>query len=150
MARVRDDRERRVLRREHEIQLEDRSSISPRTQAGRAYLALFLWNTFGLMAVLIVACLVGYLVAQAIGLWLPRSVWSSHVLPAMLIAASGLGSVYGIWLPVVQRLTRPVHLAQERCIACGYRLQGLTREDDGCVVCPECGAAWRLDPNPDA
>ena len=28
------------------------------------------------------------------------------------------------------------------CPGCAYRLTGLAREDDGCVVCPECGAAW--------
>ena len=28
--------------------------------------------------------------------------------------------------------------------ACGYCLSGLVVETDGCTVCPECGAAWRL------
>ncbi|MEZ6243093.1 MAG: hypothetical protein R3B57_08625 [Phycisphaerales bacterium] len=35
------------------------------------------------------------------------------------------------------------------CASCGYSLGGLTPEHDGCVVCPECRAAWRLE-NPDA
>lgn len=30
------------------------------------------------------------------------------------------------------------------CAACGYCLSGLVVETDGCTVCPECGAAWRL------
>lgn len=29
------------------------------------------------------------------------------------------------------------------CGGCGYRLTGLERAHDHCVVCPECGAAWR-------
>jgi hypothetical protein len=29
------------------------------------------------------------------------------------------------------------------CPACGYPLTGAAIEDDGCRVCPECGAAWR-------
>lgn len=30
-----------------------------------------------------------------------------------------------------------------RCPACGYGLDELLPEQDDCVVCPECGAAWR-------
>ncbi len=30
------------------------------------------------------------------------------------------------------------------CSSCWYDLSGQTPEDDGCVVCPECGAAWRM------
>lgn len=30
------------------------------------------------------------------------------------------------------------------CRACGHSLSGLTAEADGCDVCPECGAAWRV------
>lgn len=32
-----------------------------------------------------------------------------------------------------------------RCGSCLYELQGQIPESDGCVVCPECGGAWRLD-----
>lgn len=30
------------------------------------------------------------------------------------------------------------------CPSCGYELRGLPTEEDGCTVCPECGAAWRV------
>lgn len=30
------------------------------------------------------------------------------------------------------------------CPQCGYDLGSLRPEADGCTVCPECGAAWRL------
>ncbi len=33
---------------------------------------------------------------------------------------------------------------QGQCRACRFPLEGLPVEDDGCVVCPECGAAWRV------
>ena len=36
-------------------------------------------------------------------------------------------------------------LAIGRCANCGYVLQGLKQDDDGCAVCPECGAAWRAE-----
>lgn len=29
------------------------------------------------------------------------------------------------------------------CRACGYDMDGLGVDGDGCRVCPECGAAWR-------
>lgn len=30
------------------------------------------------------------------------------------------------------------------CPSCRYDLAGLSPEGDGCVVCPECGAAWKV------
>lgn len=35
-------------------------------------------------------------------------------------------------------------VAQSLCGSCGYSLQGLGEAADGCRVCPECGAAWRV------
>ncbi len=35
-------------------------------------------------------------------------------------------------------------LEERRCASCGHDLAGCTPEADGCTVCPECGAAWRL------
>ncbi|MCL4742688.1 MAG: hypothetical protein KJZ54_10850 [Phycisphaerales bacterium] len=31
------------------------------------------------------------------------------------------------------------------CASCDYPLAGVPEAPDGCVVCPECGAAWRRD-----
>ena len=31
------------------------------------------------------------------------------------------------------------------CLACLYDLSGLEPEPDGCTVCPECGAGWKLE-----
>ncbi len=35
-------------------------------------------------------------------------------------------------------------LGRGACAACGYALEGVLAEQDGCAVCPECGAAWKL------
>ncbi|MEX2219226.1 MAG: hypothetical protein WD749_10765 [Phycisphaerales bacterium] len=35
-------------------------------------------------------------------------------------------------------------LSEGLCPACGYSLRGVPDQPDGCRVCPECGAAWRL------
>jgi hypothetical protein len=37
-------------------------------------------------------------------------------------------------------------LSKHRCPACAFDLRGLTADPDGCTICPECGAAWRLPP----
>ncbi len=36
-------------------------------------------------------------------------------------------------------------VAHRRCGACGYDLASADPEPDGCVACPECGAAWHQD-----
>lgn len=36
-------------------------------------------------------------------------------------------------------------VAEGVCGACAYSLQDLATEADGCLVCPECGAAWRAE-----
>lgn len=38
-----------------------------------------------------------------------------------------------------------IHLDHGHCAACGYSLSDLNPEADGCLVCPECNAAWRRD-----
>lgn len=37
-------------------------------------------------------------------------------------------------------------VAVSRCASCGYNLKELPLADDGCTICPECGAAWMLQP----
>ncbi len=58
--------------------------------------------------------------------------------PAVLLAMLLVGRRH------VRRLFVPVMLKHACCPSCGHTLTGLTPEDDGCVVCPECGAAWRM------
>ena len=42
------------------------------------------------------------------------------------------------------RMWAPFYLSLGRCASCGYDLSHHHPEADGCSVCPECGAAWRL------
>jgi hypothetical protein len=39
---------------------------------------------------------------------------------------------------------RASFLAERRCPSCSYPLGELVEEGDGCTVCPECGAAWKV------
>jgi hypothetical protein len=36
------------------------------------------------------------------------------------------------------------HAAAGVCHACAYDIARCERDDDGCIVCPECGLAWRF------
>jgi hypothetical protein len=75
---------------------------------------------------------------------LPRHAFEG--LPRGLAVAGLLAGVAGIaWWAASRRLTRRrARLAVKAgfCGSCGYDLERLEREADGCVVCPECAAAW--------
>lgn len=104
---------------------------------------------------------------------------AAHVPFLLAILAMGsaplLFAVFGIartsyWTPVLFGMaipalfyfrTRAIHrgmadtlrttlLAEGHCASCGYSMRGLAPQADGCTPCPECGAAWRLDPGPRA
>ena len=38
-----------------------------------------------------------------------------------------------------------IHLQHGKCAGCGYALRDLPTEDDACIVCPECSAAWKAE-----
>ncbi len=40
--------------------------------------------------------------------------------------------------------TRAELIYRRRCASCGYSIDGFKPDEDGCTVCPECGAAWNL------
>lgn len=70
---------------------------------------------------------------------------------AALIFAAGVPIAAAILLMVyhgkrLARLLRLTLVSAGRCAQCAYSLADLEPESDGCCVCPECGAAWRLDP----
>jgi len=64
---------------------------------------------------------------------------------------AGGGTIVTVLLWVVFLRTRkPALLSAAKrfgyCGQCGYGLRDVAgAEDDGCVVCPECGAAWRVE-----
>src|SRR5690606_27708851 len=69
------------------------------------------------------------------------------------IAASSVaflfyGTIVGlIWNRCMWRSSEHAIVAMTRsglCPSCAYGIGGIPPEPDGCTVCPECTAAWRL------
>lgn len=57
---------------------------------------------------------------------------------------------YAVWYMFLDkvrryRFHRIVYISLQRgcCPSCGYTLKGLNLESDGCILCPECNAAWK-------
>lgn len=42
------------------------------------------------------------------------------------------------------RHARDAMLRHGLCPGCAHGIEGIPPQQDGCVVCPECGAAWRV------
>lgn len=85
-----------------------------------------------------------------------------YVVPAVLIAFGGARIGWWVWATIgvgvvlgivgVRAPTWSLRSAARRnrvCWSCGYDLRGVPAGEDGCLVCPECNAAWRV-PSPDA
>jgi hypothetical protein len=36
-------------------------------------------------------------------------------------------------------------LRRGKCVSCDYSVADLNPDSDGCTICPECGAAWKLN-----
>ena len=49
-----------------------------------------------------------------------------------------------IWHHGYEAIARDAMFSFGRCPSCAYELRAAPIQDDGCSVCPECGAAWRL------
>lgn len=48
-------------------------------------------------------------------------------------------------LALRERMADASLLRAGRCAACGFSLRDIETQHDGCVVCPECSAAWHRD-----
>jgi hypothetical protein len=100
------------------------------------------------IAVAIVGGLVGWVLWTAI--FLPFTPLRGSLLGNFLIptCASILASTvfwFGMLAKVRERKfskIADIHLRHGRCAGCGYALQDLPTDEDGCIVCPECNAAW--------
>jgi hypothetical protein len=73
----------------------------------------------------------------------------------MLLAAIPLGVLPAlVTIFVVRRATTRrianVYAHAGFCGSCGHDLRGATTEPDGCTICTECGAAWRVGTDPQA
>lgn len=75
-----------------------------------------------------------HFVTQAIGLFAP-------VFFTMFFAGASIFAIATrVWIPGVARQW----LAMGSCASCRYSLAEIEPEADGCVVCPECGGAWKI------
>jgi len=103
-----------------------------------------------LPATLLLLYLGGFLLIVASIIALERSGLSGpvyHVLVVVLVVL-----FWGHQMYFVRRAVAHFAMARQavgRCCGCTYELKGLVPDDDGCTVCPECGAAWRLPAGPD-
>lgn len=65
---------------------------------------------------------------------------------ALVVFAWFLAAAWPAWVRFESRgWCRKAPLSLPICAVCAYELVDLAPEPDGCTVCPECGAAWRLD-----
>ena len=101
-----------------------------------------LWVSLYLLGICVFAALVAVLFVN----FKPAS-WPSYL--TAVIVALPVALVAGI--VGRKKLNRSIHnpayidaaLSINRCPACVYSLSGQQAEPDGCIVCPECGGAWR-------
>jgi len=56
----------------------------------------------------------------------------------------GLFLLISWWPRIGWRRWVDVVVGAGHCASCGQSLDGLAAADDGCRVCPECGAAWNV------
>lgn len=94
-----------------------------------------------LLAVVVVAIIAMVLLSTVFG-------WTSMpsvLLPTILVVmVFGSGWALGAHDDEAISAFKTALAARDLCRACGYDMQRLTPEPDGCARCPECGAAWRL------
>lgn len=60
----------------------------------------------------------------------------------MLLFIEELHALFQRWSVARARAQLSRYLAH--CAGCWYPLSGVPQQEDECVVCPECGAAWRV------
>lgn len=90
----------------------------------------------------------GFGPAGAIPLWLSVSLlaFPAAVLLHALAHAVMLGSEISGRTSLDHQTGRRALIGTGFCGACFTDLSGVRPDPDGCTPCPECGAAWRLDP----
>jgi hypothetical protein len=119
----------------------DADDAAPRDLAMRALYVSKTASRFWMWGVLILG-LVVFAVLEGVGL--PSLVAAPVALMAVLVPGVLLTRSSHHELQEQLRLTL---VASGRCAQCGYRLIEVAPGQDGCTQCPECGAAWRLDPS---
>ncbi len=146
MARTADHRGRRV-RLLNPVQLENRG-IDPKSfkipDVGHLPSLGGFWSrlhwTYPVFVLSFFASFVAlFMLGERIGIPGPWIVWFSFV-PACFGCYLAYNALW--WRRVLPRHVQQI-LASGYCPSCAFSLEGLVVESDGCVVCPECGAAWK-------
>lgn len=102
-----------------------------------------LWKTVAIaVAAAIVFTAVALLLRFSVGVRLP--VWMGGAVPGLAISFLSLWYLRRFEKQGAPEIAR-ILLADGLCACCGYTLADIPEDADGCVVCPECGGAWRGD-----
>ncbi len=64
--------------------------------------------------------------------------------PQVLGHAFFLGTSIWYGSRMTARIRIEALLDEAICPSCRYPIAGIPTAEDGCIICPECGAAWRL------
>jgi hypothetical protein len=76
--------------------------------------------------------------------WMPA--WVESLTGVLYVGSALMLFVLGaLYAARFQEAQRRALIRRGYCPACCYRIGGVPAQPDGCVVCPECGAAWRRD-----
>ena len=128
----------------------------------RARLGMTLIGVFGVAFVVVLGAQLGFALTgpRILSGEVGRFDRIAEVLEDVFLPVIGVSSVMmligAVWFGQGHARARGRALVRlGRCAGCLYELEGLRAEGDGCCVCPECGAAWRLgsgddrnDPDP--
>ncbi len=100
-----------------------------------------------LFIVPLLACIAVMMVVLAVingGPWILALFSFSPVLSiSLLLVFAGLVSFSDSITEHKERL-KTRRLRDGQCPACGYDVADIDADADGCIVCPECGGAWRM------
>ncbi len=66
-------------------------------------------------------------------------------IPAVLSLGTGIAVLDRVEKRYHSRRLLPLIRRCRLCANCGYEMGRIPAEPDGCTICPECGAAWRLE-----
>lgn len=92
---------------------------------------------------LVLVCVIAVVICGSIG-WAAAAWLRGWRYVAVLAIGPIVTLIAGkLILPTTRSASQGLYLAIGRCAQCAYRLTDLKPELDGCVVCPECGAAWK-------
>ena len=70
--------------------------------------------------------------------------WWGQILSAIPIGVIPSLVIIAVIRRVAGGYVARCYLYAAYCASCGFDLRGIEVQADGCHVCPECGAAWKL------